>query len=120
MMDSIVRAFQEGGWGMWPTLVFGTAALALAVRHAVSPKKELLPLILGVGAATIFAGWLGMTVGVMTAIRFVQNLPPPERGPTMLIGVGEALHNVALALVLAVLIALMTGFGSWRRALTMR
>lgn len=120
MMESIIHAFQEGGWGMWPTLIFGTAALALAVRHAVSPKKELLPLILGVGSATIFAGWLGMTIGVMTSIRYVQNHPLPERGAILMIGVGESLQNIALALVLSVLVALMTGFGSWRGSLSSR
>jgi hypothetical protein len=113
-MQSIIRAFQEGGWGMWPTLFFGAIALALAVRHAVAPKKELLPLIIGIGSATIFSGWLGMTVGVMTTIRYVRGAPPPDQSVITMIGVGESLQNVALALVLAILIALATGLGSWR------
>jgi hypothetical protein len=99
---------------MWPTLVFGSLALALALRHAVAPKKELLPLIVGVGAATIFSGWLGMTVGIMTTLRYAKGHPPPEQTTLTMIGVSESLQNIALALVLAILIALAAGVGHWR------
>ena len=32
-MQSITLFFREGGFGMWPTLLFGVSALVLAVRH---------------------------------------------------------------------------------------
>src|SRR5262245_16379929 len=108
-------AFLEGGWGMYPTLLLGTLALALAVRHAVQPKPELLPLIIGVGTSTLFAGFLGLVVGVMTSIRYVQNVPQSDRIDLVMQGVRESMQNIALALMLAMLIALSTGVGSWRQ-----
>jgi hypothetical protein len=114
-LDSLRIAFLEGGWGMYPTLILGTLALALAIRHAMRPKKELLPLIIGVGTSTLFAGWLGMVIGVMTTIRYVQKVPPPERIDITMIGVRESMNNIALALLLAMLIALAGGIGSWRQ-----
>jgi CDP-diglyceride synthetase len=99
---------------MWPTLFFGTIALGLALRHAVAPKKELLPLILGIGSATIFSGWLGMTVGIMTTLRYAKDHPPPEQTTITMIGISESMQNIALALIMAILVAMATGVGSWR------
>jgi hypothetical protein len=113
-MSGIERAFQEGGWGMWPTLVLGTLALALALRHALFPKSSLMPLIIGVGTASLFSGFLGVTMGFISTLRYVAKVPANEQIPIVFVGVSESLFNVILAFVLAVLIALATGVGSWR------
>jgi hypothetical protein len=113
-MDKLIWAFREGGWGMWPTLIFGTLALAIAVRHAIRPRRELLPLIVGLGIATVFSGVLGLSVGVMTTIRYIRGVPEADRGLIAMIGVGESLNNIAFALILAVLISLFGTVGAWR------
>ncbi len=115
-MSTISEAFMMGGYGMWPTLAFGVAALGLSARHAVKPKAELLPLIVGVGTATLLAGALGFVSGLMASARCISELPIAERGPIFLEGLGESLTNMALALMILVLVALATGVGSYRIA----
>lgn len=114
-MSFVAQAFHEGGWGMWPTLVLGTLALALAVRNAASPKPATMPLIVGLGAATLLAGALGVVTGLVATVRTVQRLPVADQASTALVGVGESLMNAVLALLLATLVALAAGVGGYRQ-----
>lgn len=113
-MSLIEHAFLEGGFGMWPTLALGTVALLLAVRHAVQPRVGLMPLVVGFGMATLFAGGLGVVTGIVTTLKHVEPLPVAQQGAIVLIGDGESLFNVVLALTLAMLTALAAGIGGWR------
>lgn len=115
-MGGIERAFHEGGWGMWPTLIMGTLALALALRHALAPRPALLPLIIGIGLATLFSGFLGLTVGLITTFGFLHQVEPANQLAIAFAGTSESMHNLALALVLGVLLALLTAVGSYRGA----
>lgn len=42
MAGSFVEFFREGGWGMWPVLLFGAIALGGAVRYATRPTSRAL------------------------------------------------------------------------------
>lgn len=117
-MGNLITAFQEGGWGMWPISLFGLLALGLALRHAIAPKPTLLPLILGLGTATLFAGLLGVTMGIITTIHYAvdgaKHHPHLDLPRLVLLGTAESLQNVMLALIFAVMIALASGIGSYR------
>lgn len=119
-MNGIEQAFHEGGWGMWPTLILGTLALALAIRHAVAPNRALLPLLIGMGAATLFSGVLGLTMGLIRTFAYIHQVEPKEQLPIAFAGAAESLHNLALALILGVLLALVASVGSYRDLLARR
>jgi hypothetical protein len=103
---------------MWPISLFGLLALGLALRHAIAPKQALLPLILGLGTATLFAGLLGVTMGIITTIHYAVNNPANhphlDLPKLVLLGTAESLQCAAFSLVFAVMIALASGIGSYR------
>lgn len=111
------------GWGVWPTLVFGVASLALASAHAVKPRPHVMPLIVGTGLATLFAGTLGFVTGIVACFStlasagFERGEPLPDMQLLALAGISEAAANVVVALGLAMLVALVAGAGSYRARL---
>lgn len=111
----MVQLFREGGWGMFPTLVFGLLMLWVAGRYALRPERRLVPLLLGLGTVTLASGALGFVTGLMATFRYIGGVPPGERY-IALIGVGESLVNVAFALAFVVLAAVAASVGAWRIA----
>ncbi len=103
----MLDAYQLGGWGMYPTTVFGTLAVALLVRALVRPSRPVGSAIPAALVATGISGLLGFTAGVIRTFSAIQRLPQPDQYPTTLLGVGESLHNIGLALVFGVLAALL-------------
>ena len=110
------EAFIAGGWGMYPTLLAGLALLAACVRYARHPQARDVPLMLCLGLFTLLAGALGFLTGLMNLLRFAAGAQAPA-GPTVLyLGVREALHNLALALLLTGVSVLAASVGAWRRS----
>ena len=110
------EAFIAGGWGMYPTLLAGLALLAACVRYARRPQARDVPLMLCLGLFTLFAGALGFLTGLMNLLGYAASAQAPA-GPTVLyLGVREALHNLALALLLTMGSALAASVGAWRLA----
>ncbi|HVY47375.1 MAG TPA: hypothetical protein VHB21_15910 [Minicystis sp.] len=99
---------------MFPTLIFGLVLLGVAVRYAVEPGKRLLPLLTALGILTMSAGALGFVTGFIKSCRAAggDGISPV----ITLLGAGEALNCVALALVLIVLSALAASTGALRLA----
>ena len=109
--------FREGGFGMYPTALFGLTSLLLAVFYAFKPVPRLLPLVKGLGVAALLAGLLGTTMGIKATVTAIVGAPDlaPERMPLIaMAGVGESINNLVLALVLTVLVALAVGIGGFR------
>lgn len=111
----MINAFVEGGAGMIPTLAFGLLLLGVAVRYAVRPEARLVPLLASLGVLTLVAGMLGFVMGLITTLHAIAKVPP-EQHWLALVGVGESLQNVALALSLGALAALATSVGTFRLA----
>jgi hypothetical protein len=111
------------GWGVWPTLVFGIASLGLASAHAVKPRPQAMPLIVGTGLATLFAGALGFVTGViacftaLASVGFERGEPLPNAQLIAFAGISEASANIVVALALAMLVSLVAGVGSYRARL---
>jgi hypothetical protein len=115
-MNNILEHFRDGGWGMFPTLVFGSFLLAMAVRYAAARRAEdarrLVPLLVASGILTLSAGMLGFVSGVMVtcgAIAHVDNAPV-----IALLGLGESLNDLAFALIFMVTAAMAASYGAWR------
>ncbi|MCY1077917.1 hypothetical protein [Archangium lansingense] len=110
------EAFIAGGFGMYPTLIAGLALLFTSLRYASRPESRYVPLMLTLGLFTIFAGGLGFITGVMNLLRAYAG-PLAAQGPSVLyLGLQEALHNVALALLLSTTSAIAASIGAWRLA----
>jgi uncharacterized protein YacL len=109
------EAFRLGGWGMWPTLVFGVLMLAAAVYYAVRAEPRLAALVRRAGWMTLIAGCLGFVTGLIRSCIYISDVPADDRF-LVIIGFGESLHNVALALVLIMLALMISSVGVWRQA----
>jgi hypothetical protein len=107
--------FHEGGFGMFPTALFGVVSLGLALAFAVKPNVRLFPLVLGTGAASLFAGGLGMLMGLKaTAMAIATHDSPAGPAVIAMAGASESANNLVLALALLVCVALALGIGGFR------
>jgi hypothetical protein len=109
------EAFHMGGWGMYPTLVFGLLMLAACVRYAISPELRFVPLQVCLGILTLMGGALGFVTGMIKTFISMSEVKPDDRWFWML-GVGESLNCLGLALTLMVLAALASSVGALRIA----
>ena len=110
----MLEAFKLGGWGMFPTLICGLLTVAISVRYAVKPEKRLVPLLVTTNLMTVIAGMLGFVTGVITTAMYVGGIAKVDVPQIATIGVGESLHNIALALVLMMLAAIASTVGAFR------
>jgi hypothetical protein len=108
--------FRDGGFGMWPTVLFGFFLVATSGLYALRPEKRFLLLAAVLGAATFGSGILGAAVGIINTMRYAQSAPAEEHVRIAMIGTAESLNNVVLALILFVLASLMAAVGAARAA----
>jgi hypothetical protein len=101
---------------MYPTAVFGVCLVAVSLVYAVRPERRFVPLLVSSGLLTLFAGGLGFVTGVIKSFGAIDG-EPPDRRWIALLGVGESLHNIGLALVLVVFACLAAALGGLRVAL---
>ena len=109
------ETFHLGGWGMYPTFIFGLVLLAGSVRYATKPEQRVVPLLISLGILTLVSGATGFVTGLIKSLDFLNRAAPDDRF-LALVGLGESLHNIALALVLVMLAALAAVVGTWRLA----
>jgi hypothetical protein len=100
--------FHHGGWGMYPTTLFGLVLLACAVQYARDPKRRRLFLLRQLNILVALSGTLGFVTGV---IRTFMNMPSDQL-QLAFIGVGESLNNVALALGIIILARIIIAVGA--------
>lgn len=108
--------FREGGFGMWPTVLFGFFLVAVSGLYALRPEKRFLLLAAVLGAATAGAGLLGASVGVITTLRAAVAGKPEELAQLAALGTAESLNNVVLGMILFVLASLICAVGAARAA----
>lgn len=112
-MHSIVEQFKMGGWGMFPTLIFGLIFAAVSIRYAVSPKKQQIPLVISLGVLTLSSGLLGFVTGMITTAAYYGDMNAPDPRIPM-IGFGESLNNVAFALIFTTFAAIAVTIGAFK------
>jgi hypothetical protein len=115
LMTSMLEHFHDGGFGMFPTMIFGFLLLATSVRYALNPTRALVPLLFGLGILTLSAGALGFVTGCIVAAHFISGHPADMAG-LAICGFGEALNNVAFALMFVTLAAMSASWGAWKIA----
>ncbi len=106
--------YQAGGWGMYPTSLFGFFLLAGALLFALRPELRLFPALACLAIATTASGLLGCTVGVVKTFHYLPEVPAGDQFLIATQGCAESLNNLVLALILLVLGALVTLAGAVR------
>ncbi len=109
--------FRDGGWGMYPTSLFGFLLVAAATLTLLRPERRFVPVLLALAAVTLGSGLLAFSVGVANSLHFLPRAPPADRFTLAALGVAESLNNVVLALVLVVLASLLAALAALRAAL---
>lgn len=116
-MDVLVESFRMGGFGMFPTAVFGVALVGVAIAYAFRPGRALVPLLISLGILTMSAGGFGFVTGLIVS---ATSLGPGSDPRLLEVGFGESLHNVAWALALVMAAALACSVGALRQAQGMK
>jgi hypothetical protein len=111
----IYVAFRRGGFGMFPTAFFGVLLIAAAVLYALRPEKRFVPLQISLGILTMTAGALGFVTGLIKSCEAISQVPAKDHFITI-IGLGESLNNIGLALACVVFAALAACVGTIRIA----
>jgi uncharacterized membrane protein YoaK (UPF0700 family) len=107
--------FEAGGWGMYPTLVYGFALLATMALFALRGDPRFRRAALAFGALTFASGVLGTSVGICTTVHYALTVPPAEQLSTLAAGCEESLHNLVLALILVIVAAMIAAVNAFRR-----
>ena len=107
--------FEAGGWGMYPTMVFGFLLLATTVLHALRPEPRFQRLVNTLGVLTITAGLLGTAVGICNTAHYIGHVPREDQLRILAAGCEESLHNLVLALMIIAIAALITAASTIRR-----
>ena len=100
----------EAGWGIWPVFFFGIFGLVVSTRHALSPTRERLALVVGLALATVLMGLLGTVTGVQASAAGYIVAPAPLH--LFLVGLRESLNNLVAALLLASMQILIATYGT--------
>ena len=109
------EAFRAGGWGMFPTVIFGLSMVAASVKYAMAPERRFVPLQLSLGVLTLASGGLGFVMGLIKSFSAMGDVGPDKKWLWML-GTGESLHDIALALGLCSLAGVAASIGALRIA----
>ena len=111
---TLAEAFHEGGWPMFPILILGILLIIAAARYAMQPEARQLLVVRSLGKVTLGFGVLGSVLGMIHCLGAMGQVPTDKVLMFALLGLGESINNLALALVLGVLAGLFTTVGALR------
>jgi len=118
VLDTVWDNFYEnGGYGMYPTTLFGFVLILVACLHLLRPEGRYLPAVVTTACLTVAWGALGTLTGLMVVFRFVQHVEAQDQLRVAVLGFAEAINNLMLGLILAILGGLVTLAGVLRKAL---
>jgi hypothetical protein len=104
---------REAGYGIWPVLFFGIAALIVAARQAASPTPGRTVTALWLMALSFVFGLLATLMGVQASASGLPGITPDERW-IFFLGLEEALYNLVTALMLSAMAMLLLLFAHLR------
>jgi hypothetical protein len=112
----MAEGFREGGWGMYPILIFGLIALGAALRFAIRADPKLRGFVETMGVAVAFFSLSGFLTGLIATGNYVEanKLTGGEAALTVLQGVKESTHNLAFGATLLGLVFMVTAVGRRR------
>jgi hypothetical protein len=109
--------FNEGGWTMLPTALFGFLAVGSSLLIAWKPERRFVPLLLSLGTLTTVAGISGTVMALIGVLKAAAHYSGEDRYTIVLAGTAESLNNAVLAFVFVVVAILAASSGAVRLAL---
>ena len=125
-MDRLWENWQDGGWGMWPILLFGVLGLVGAARFAWRGEHALMGFVRWTALAIASSAGLGFTTGMHNVLGAATGNNPRFEPPTsaselaefrvriLLEGTKEASNCLSFGLILLTLICLVVAVGQRR------
>jgi hypothetical protein len=105
--------FEEGGWGMYPTLVLGLVTLVASARFAWMPHRTRLAFVIGMWASTLAQIAHSTLTDLAAVFRALANQPVPD--PRILLeGLKECTRPGILGGVFLVLALVLVSIGLQR------
>lgn len=84
----------EAGWGIYPVLAFGIAALIVALKQLLAPKQGRATTAAWLMALTGVAGLLGTATGLQSTAYYVHDVQDKW---IFVAGLRESLNNMVAA-----------------------
>lgn len=116
-MSGLGDFFVEGGWGMYPTLVFGVMTVGGAVWFAVKPEPRRLAFTaamwLTLVSAIVHATWTDLAA-VMAYLEDPAKTPDGAIARTLVTGLKESTRPGALGGIFLTLALLIVAIGTLR------
>jgi hypothetical protein len=109
--------YQSGGYGMYPTTVFGFVLVLAACIYSFRLEQRFIPVVVTTGILTVASGILGTFTGLMVVFTYVQHVEPGDAAKVAVVGAAQAFANIVFALLLTILGGLATLGGVLRQAL---
>jgi hypothetical protein len=100
--------YASGGWGMYPTTLFGFVLVLAGCRYLFRPQSSLLRIIATSAVLTASSGVLAMCTGLLIVFTYVQSVPPADAAKVAVVGAAQAMVNIVFALILVNLGAIPT------------
>ena len=110
----MAQFYMEGGWGMYPTTLFGVLLVAAGLAYAALPERRFVPLLVSLGVVVFGSGLLGTVTGFIATFGYVGRVPEAQQRAITLAGVSESLNNLVLAFIFIVLATLIASVGALR------
>lgn len=112
--------FDEGGWTMYPTALFGALTVLVSLVLAVRPERRFVPLFVSLSALTVMTGVVGVMWGLTGMVKAATNAAPQDLQTIVAACATQALNSLLLAFVLVVFATLGATSGALRVAIARR
>jgi hypothetical protein len=117
-MDRLWQNWQDGGWGMWPILVFGVLSVIGAARFAWRGEHDLTGFVRWMLVTTGSSALLGFSAGMHAVFNYLRREEPAEvakvadwRIRILFEGTKEASNCLSFGLLLITLSCLLLAIG---------
>jgi hypothetical protein len=103
---------------MYPTAIAGLILVVCALRFAMRPARERLPVVLWLGALVGLTSTLGFVTGCIKTLLYAGQQPAKDAFGIVLQGIGESANNLGFGLCLCVVATIGVIVGHARRPAT--
>jgi hypothetical protein len=112
----MIQFFREGGFGMWPVLVFGLMTLAASGRFAMRVERKTRNFIDAMYKVVLFSALTGLFSNLAATFHYLatRDLAPGTLGTTLCQGLQESVGPVIMGSAFLALTFMFVAIGQRR------